>query len=260
MLNLPELLKDGKRYRKRLTLESTLGGIMKKIGLVLFLVAAVGGILLAKMFSFGTIPVHLPSISFSNSVKGSGNVVSEKRNVAEFTAIEAGGAFLVEIAAGKEFSVTVEGDDNLLPMVTTKVNGKTLELSSEKNFSTRNRIKVVITAPKIEEIDASGASRFDVTGIDNENITVEMSGAAKVTLNGKAKSLVVDMGGASRLDALQMTAENATVDGGGASSAKVNATGELKVDVGGASRVRYAGTPKNIYKKTSGVASVNQVD
>jgi hypothetical protein len=260
MLNLPELLIVVKRYRERLRLESIRGGIMKKIGFILFLVAAVGGILLAKMFSFGTIPVHLPTISFNQSVKGSGNLATEKRDVSGFNSVEAGGAFLVEITVGKEFSVQVQGDDNILPLVSTTVDGETLQLATEKRISTTNRIKVIITAPNIQEIAAHGASRFEVSGIDNETLTIDSGGASKVIVNGKATTLKVDMGGASQLDASALTVENVSVDGGGASYAKVSATEDLNVDVGGVSRVRYTGTPKNINKKTSGGATVGQVD
>ncbi len=233
---------------------------MKKIGLILFIVAAVAGIILAKMFSWGSIPIHLPTISFNNSVKGSGNVITETRDLTGFTSVEVGGAFQVDITAGKEFGVQIQGDDNLVPLISTKVNGKVLEIDTDQRLSMRHRIKLIITAPIIDGLDASGASHFEVTGIDNDSLKIESSGASKIKVSGKTKSLTVDIGGASQVDAGALETENATVNGSGASYSKVNATGELTVDADGASRVRYAGTPKSVNKKTSGVASVGQAD
>lgn len=233
---------------------------MKKVGLLIFVVAAVCGIILAKMFSFGSIPIDLPSISFNSKVKGSGNVVAEKRNVSGFRAIEAGGVFFVEVTAGEEYSVEVEADDNLLQFITTRVDGDTLELETEKRFSTRNRIRVRISAPNIEEVRTGGASHFTLSTVNNDSLSVKAGGASKVTVAGKTGRLNIEMGGASGVDASSLEASAVSVDAGGASRANVNVAEELTVDLGGASRVSYSGNPGQVNKRTSGASSLSQND
>ena len=233
---------------------------MKKVGLLIFIAAAVCGIVLAKMFSFGSIPIDLPSISFNSKVKGSGNVAAEKRNVSGFRSVEAGGVFLVEVTAGEEYSVEVEADDNLLQFITTRVDGDTLELETDKRFSTRNRIRVRISAPNIEEIRTGGASHLTLSNVDNDSLTVDTGGASKVTVTGKTGRLNIDMGGASSVNAANLEASAVSIDGGGASKANVKVAEELTVDLGGASRVNYSGNPGHVNKKTSGGASVSQND
>lgn len=232
---------------------------MKKFGILIFVIAVVGGIVLAKMFSFGSLPaLQMPSVSFFSKVKGSGNVVTERRNVTGFTKVDVGGAFQVDVVKGDEFAVEVEADDNLLPLISTKVRNGTLNIDTEERFSTRNGLKVRITAPNIESMDVSGASSATLANVDNEELALDISGASRLKVSGNTISLTIDMGGASKVDASELKASKVTVDGGGASRADVNVTDELKVDLGGASKVTYRGNPSDIEKSTSGASSVKQ--
>ncbi|MCO6511267.1 MAG: DUF2807 domain-containing protein [Aridibacter famidurans] len=232
---------------------------MKKIGILIFIVAIAAGIILAKMFSFGSLPaVSMPSISFFEKVKGSGNVVTEKRNVSEFTKVDVGGVFNVEIVAGKEQSVEVEADDNLLPLIKTRIDGETLRIESEKRYSTRSRLTIRITTPNIERVDLSGASNAVISNIGNEELVLDLSGASRVKVSGKTGSLTLDMSGASKIDAGELSADKVSVDGSGASRATVNVSKDLIADLSGASKVRYMGSPSNVQKKTSGGSSVSQ--
>ena len=234
---------------------------MKKLGILIFIIAAIGGIILAKMFNFGAIPaVEMPSISLFSKVKGSGNVITQKRDLSGFTGVDFGGVFNVEINAGEEYAVEVEADDNLLQYITTRVDGGTLKIGTEERISTRNRIKIRISAPNVEMIDASGASRAVVNNVKSEKLVIDTGGASRVKILGSTTSLVIDMGGASYIDASGLTAAKVIVDGGGASRAKVNAEESLAVDLGGASKVSYAGSPAELKKSTSGASSVKQTD
>lgn len=232
---------------------------MKKIGLLFFIVAAIVGIVLAKMFSFGNIPsLNLPEISLFSGVKGSGNIAVEKRNARDFSSVDVGGAFVVEIESGKDFSLEVEADDNLLPLVTTEVKNGTLRIDSNQRFSTGKRIKVRVSAPDIERLEVSGASKATLNNVDNENLVVDVGGASGVIVKGSTGVLTVDMGGASRINASELVTKKTVVDGGGASSAKVNVTEELIVDLGGASRLTYKGSPAEIKKSVSGASRIRQ--
>ena len=232
---------------------------MKKLGILIFIIAAIGGIILAKMFNFGAIPaVEMPNISLFSKVKGSGSVITQKRDLSGFTGVDFGGVFNVEINAGDEYAVEVEADDNLLQYITTRVDGETLKIGTEERINTKNRIKIRISAPNIEMIEASGASRAVVNNVKNEKLVIDTGGASGVTVSGSTTTLVIDMGGASYVDASGLSASKVTVDGGGASRAKVNAGESLSVDLGGASRVSYTGTPTELKKSTSGASSVRQ--
>lgn len=231
---------------------------MKKIGLLIFIAALIAGICLANVFSTGELTGKGFNLSINHSVNGSGSVASEKRDLADFTEIEVSGVVQVEAIAGKDYSVEVEADDNLLPFVITEVSGGVLRLKTQKSISTKNSIRVRVTAPDIKSLEASGASKVSLDGVSNEIFQIDASGASKITVSGETANLIIDVSGASKIDAGNMQSENATVDASGASGVTVFAANELKADASGASSIVYAGSPKDLIKKTSGASSVKQ--
>ena len=54
-------------------------------------------------------------------ISGSGKRELQKRTVAPFTSISTEGAFTIEVTCQKDVSLEVEGDDNVLPLITTEV-------------------------------------------------------------------------------------------------------------------------------------------
>ena len=231
---------------------------MKKVGLIIFILALTLGLIFANVFSFGKMTTRFFSFSINEGVSGSGNVATEKRDAADFQAVEVGGVFEVEIVAQKDFSVEVEADDNLLSLIKTEVSGGVLKLGTEKRISTKNPIRVRISAPNIEDLDISGASKVSLGNLKNENLQIDSSGASKIIVTGETENLTVDVSGASRIDAENLKSENASIDASGASKVNVLVVNELKSDASGASSIIYSGSPKNLIKKTSGVSSINQ--
>jgi hypothetical protein len=232
---------------------------MKKVGIIIFIIAVIVGISLANLFSVGEKSANFFSFSFNfgKGIKGSGNIMSETRNAANFNKIDVGGVFEVEIVAQKDFSVQVEADDNLLPYIVTEVDGNTLEIKTRKSISSKNPLRVRISAPNIENLDISGASKISLANLKNESLNIDSSGASKINIDGETKNLIIDMSGASRLDAENLRAENVSVEASGASNASVFVSGDLKADLSGTSQVNYVGNPQNLQKKTSGASFVN---
>src|ERR1044071_3968408 len=83
-------------------------------------------------------------------VKGSGKRVVQKRQISPFTSISTEGAFEIEVTCQKDPSLEVEGDDNILEIVTAEVSGNVLRLKSSKSFSTSEPVRFKITVPNLE--------------------------------------------------------------------------------------------------------------
>lgn len=231
---------------------------MKKVGIIIFVVAVILGITVANMFSWGRTSAKVLNFSINfGGVKGSGVTAVEKRDVSGFKSIKAGGAIEIEIVAQKEYSVEVEADDNLLQFVETKVSGSRLEISTSERLKMKKPVRVRISAPNIEAIDISGATKVSLSDVSNESLNVEASGASKVNVTGSSKKLIVELSGASRLDAENLQAVQASIDASGASSASVAVSEDLKADLSGASKVTYAGDPQ-LTKSTSGASKVSK--
>ncbi len=232
---------------------------MKKIGFFIFLLALIGGLVAANATSFGKIGGNFFNFSLKvGSEKGSGRMASEVRELTGFHAIEVGSTFEVEIVAQRDFSVAIEADDNLLPLIETEVRRGVLRIKTQRKLSSENPLKIRIFAPDIDALEVSGAARLSVTGLKNAGIAIDSSGASKIKLEGETAKLTVDVSGASQVEAEELKADTAIIDASGASHVDVNVKGELKTDASGASRISYTGTPTSVVTKKSGASSVTQ--
>ncbi|NNE97665.1 MAG: DUF2807 domain-containing protein [Pyrinomonadaceae bacterium] len=232
---------------------------MKKIGVLVFILALIVGSVAAYIFSVGNFfSDDSISIGLSRRTSPSGNVVVEKREVSDFKAVQVSGLFTVEIVAQKEFSLEVETDDNILQYIKTEVNDGVLVISKERGWFKKFRAKIRISAPHIEGLEVSGVTKTSLENLDGESLKIELSGASKIEASGKVNDLEIDMNGASKLNAKGLKAVNVSVDGSGASRAYVSVRQKLNSDLSGASRVSYYGDPAEINKENSGASSLRQ--
>ena len=224
---------------------------MKKFGFVVFAAALSIGLIFTANCGLGGIK------SFAG-VQGSGVMKTEQRNVSGFSKIEVGGAMNVEVAVQKDFSVTIEGDDNLLQHIKTEVSGDTLKIYSDGKLSMKTKMNVKILMPEIDGLNISGASGAVVTNVKSDSLELKASGASKVKVEGEVKNLKSEASGASKIDTENLRAENADVEASGASNSTVFSSNELKADASGASSIYYIGEPKNINQKSSGASSIKK--
>ena len=201
--------------------------------------------------------------------------------LADFTAVEAGSAFVVEITQSDTFSVTIRVDDNISDLVDVSKAGDTLKIRLEPSVSLRNAtLEAEITMPDLEGLELSGAAKATVSGftssgevdialsgastldgdLEADDIEIDASGASRVTLEGLATELNLEVSGASSLDLSNFTVDTADVRLSGASDATVRAQERIDpVDVSGASRLRYLGDPSLEDVSTSGGSTVEKV-
>lgn len=230
---------------------------MKKFGFIVFAGALILGLVVSTLFSLGRVSDSFFNFSFNFSgQKGSGVMASDVRDVRGFSAIDVGGVFQVEVTAQKDFEVEVEADDNLLQYIETEVHGDTLQIKTDKRLSPTGPIRVRISAPNIESIEASGAANVIVNELKNASVSLDASGASRVKLNGETTKLTVDVSGATNVNAADLRSETAIVEASGASHVDVHATGTLKADASGASKITYSGSPTSVQKSDSGAGKV----
>jgi len=198
------------------------------------------------------------SINNFGGIRGSGNAKTETRNVSGFKEIKAGGAVNLEIIVQKDFSVSVEADDNLLEHIKTEVSGDTLSISPKDSISPKTKINIKISMPELTNLDVSGASTANVSGAKTDSLKLNASGASKINIDGETKSLDAKASGASKIEAENLRTENAKADSSGASTVTVAPTSDLDAEASGASTVIYTTEPKNIKQNASGASSIKK--
>jgi hypothetical protein len=194
---------------------------------------------------------------FGAQIKGSGKRELQKREVAAFTSISTEGAFTVEVTCGKDRSLEVEGDDNVLEYVTSDVSGNTLRLKNRKNYSTSEPVKFKISVPNLDGLSVNGAGHIDVKGVNNDKFEIDTNGAATIVVSGNTKVIDVGANGAGKVDAHNLHADRGIVDSRGVARIDVDVKSQLDVSVQGPSTVTYLGDPV-VNKSVQGTGKVEK--
>lgn len=71
---------------------------------------------------------------FSSSVKGSGNSVTEERTLDYVSRIEVDGNFNIEITSGEISNLKIEAEDNIIPLIETKVDDEKLTIKMKEKL------------------------------------------------------------------------------------------------------------------------------
>ncbi|MBX7219340.1 MAG: DUF2807 domain-containing protein [Blastocatellia bacterium] len=190
--------------------------------------------------------------TFSFRVKGNGIVKTETRSVPAFTAIDSEGSFDVVVECQKAQNLVVEAEENILPLIETKVEDGTLHIDSKKSFSTRKGIKIVISVPDLNEVELSGSGNISVAEVKTDRFKVDVNGSGNVTVQGATKAADISLSGSGNINTSKLTSEQAQVDLSGSGNIKVFANQEIEGDISGSGNILYAGEPTNVRKHVRG--------
>jgi hypothetical protein len=181
--------------------------------------------------------------SFGSRIRGSGKRELQKRNVGPFTSITTEGAFDIEITCQKDPSLEVEGDDNILSLVTSEASGNVLRLRRTSDYSVGEPVKFKISVPNLEGLSVSGAGHIEIKGMNNDKFELDSSGAPSISVAGNTKMLDIDTTGAAKIDTHSLHATRAVVDSKGVSKVDLDVVEQLDVTVSGPSLITYKGDP-----------------
>jgi len=203
---------------------------------------------------------------------GSGNVGRENRTVPAFTAIVIEGSGNVTLSQESSQSVSVETDDNLLPLVKTEVRAGVLYLGFKPG--TRpvhvSQLEFLIGVPKLTAVKISGSGNLHATGLIRADelaleisgsgsiyselavgrLTVAISGSGGMTAEGKADQLALTINGSGSMQAHDLVSGTAEVAVNGSGEAVVNARRAISIEVSGSGRVAYGGGAKATITKS----------
>jgi hypothetical protein len=176
-------------------------------------------------------------------IKGSGKRETQKRDVQAFTSISSQGAFNIEVVAQKSQGVEIEGDDNILPLITTEVSNNVLRIKSTKGFSVSEPVAIRVAVPDLVSLNVSGAGKVDISGLKNDKFEIDCEGAPTIKVSGFTKVIDIDTSGAAKIDTHNLHASKGVVDSKGVSKIDVDVKDELDVTISGPSTVTYEGDP-----------------
>ena len=191
-------------------------------------------------------------------VVGSGEMVVETVELEDYTAIELRVAADMNVTIGEPTPLTIEADDNIMPLIKIEVVKGTLIISTEHNFTSKKGPNINVTVAQLDAISVKGAADVHVTKLDNEAFTVAVTGSADVFLSGSTDTLTLSATGAADVDAFELASRNASVSMTGASDANISVADALTVSIVGAGDLNYKGDAK-VTKQIVGGGDVNKV-
>lgn len=201
------------------------------------------------------------SIPSDARITGSGNIITRRVNIADFSRIETSRAvhLVVEKRSGRE--AIIEADDNIMPYVIVEVDGGCLNVGIDDEIKSLNDVTVKVTVPSdgnISAISASSASRvtveteikspklmLDASSAANINITksdvgtcsIDASSAANVEGAIKADNCVIDMSSASDVNVALLAVKCDVTATSAASATLSGEAGDIEITVSSAAKV-----------------------
>jgi hypothetical protein len=242
--------------------------------IVLFVAAVVIAAVLAAAFFLGAWHPF-------GQVVGSENLVTQEKFFSDFSVVDVGNGFEVDITQSVSYSIKITTDDNVLDNVEVFKTSDTLTIRLKLGYSYESvTLKAKITLPELHELELSGGTHGTVEGFSSSHeFVTELSGGSFLSgdfsttgdaqftlsggshlseLNGTANNLRISGSSGSHLDLSDFNVHDASVSLSGGSHATINLDGRLDAEVSGGSHLLYFGDPTMGDIDTSGGSTVSK--
>ncbi|MCJ7710599.1 MAG: DUF2807 domain-containing protein, partial [Chloroflexi bacterium] len=130
-----------------------------------------------------------PTSSQEGTVQGEGEVTSEDRTTTAFSHVSVGAGMHVIVRSGAETSVTLAAQENLLPLITTDVQGDQLVVEvAAPGISSTEPITLTVHLPELASIALSAGASGTVEVVGRA-LTVDVSAGAVIKAIGEVDAL-----------------------------------------------------------------------
>lgn len=217
-------------------------------------------LILVTLFAFSSVSAgnFLNSLFSHSGIEGSGELTTEERDVKSFDKIESSGSYDIYVQVGEEQNIEITYDDNLIDLIITRVSGKTLKISSEGTYSSRNTCRIDITVPELEKVYLSGSGDIEIVDLNETSFIFKLSGSGDLRASGKVEELEIRLSGSGDIDTRELMAKDTYCKVSGSGSIKVRAEEYFDGSVSGSGNIYYYGEPDHISTHVSGSGRIKK--
>jgi hypothetical protein len=185
-------------------------------------------------------------VTACSATAGSGQLATQSPQVSGFTSVELTGVGELSIDQTGTESLTVSAEDNLLPLLTSRVEGDTLILGKKPNtrIVTTKPITYTLTMKDITGLAVSGSGTINAPKLTTAALRIEISGSGVITTAGNADDQSLEISGSGRYLADGLTSKTTTAEISGSGTANVVASNALDVKISGSGTLTYSGNPQ----------------
>ena len=186
-----------------------------------------------------------------------GTVVSEERELADFSAISLSGVANINLTQGSPQQVTVVTHEELIDAIETTVSND--QLAIEMEFCSNediDQLDINITIPDISALSISGIGNITSTNdINVDDLDLVITGVGGMDLQGAVDNLDIVSQGVGSISAFDLVSNNCDITLSGTGNVEVTVNTQLDVVISGAGNVLYRGNP-NIDSNITGVGNL----
>lgn len=186
---------------------------------------------------------------------------SQRHTYAGFDKVDVSAGVEVVLSQGafdvKAETTEGEGFDNLI----VEVDGDTLRISRKQttmfNFSGGPRYRVTVSAPAYSDFGASSGSSVSGKGLQLQDVSINVSSGASMSLDGTCTSLDLDMSSGASFSGEDLRCDAASVQASSGASAHAWASKRAKGDASSGASVSFSGNPAEFERDSSSGGSVS---
>lgn len=194
------------------------------------------------------------------TVRGSGVMGREIRQVGAFHSVVIEGGVDVHYQRSQTMQVSITGDQNLLPLIKTQTRAGILTISSTGSYQPQLPLVVEIRGPRLQAISLEGSGDTVLNDVDENSLKLELNGSGQLRADGKVDRLAVSLNGSGDVDATNLVTGQADMTIEGSGSIDITAPQALTAKISGSGDVNYYGRPEKIEKQLTGSGEVQPGD
>lgn len=204
-------------------------------------------------------------------VTGSGKVVTETREVSNFSRITLAGIGDLYVTQGENVSIRIEAEDNLIPYFDTAVQGNTLTIRIKNEYMgidlhPTKPVKFHVTTPKIKALTLAGSGNILASNVQATDFNISLLGSGNISTESlTATNVGIRLAGSGdiKLGSLHADDVSMTLAGSGNFSVQELTATTVGVSIAGSGDVRLDKLTAKKFTSTSagsgGVSAAGEV-
>ncbi|CAN1211306.1 Putative auto-transporter adhesin head GIN domain-containing protein [Tumidithrix helvetica PCC 7403] len=192
-------------------------------------------------------------------IRGSGVFKTESREVTTFSSISFKSVGKLKIQQNGKESLTISAEDNILPILESRVSDQILYISNanESSINPTKPIEFVVEVKSLESLNIDGVGSIEANGIQGKRLSVSLDGVGSVAIAGNVDVLDLSLSGVGSFQGGELKTNQATVRNKGVGSAVVNVSDRLDATVSGIGSIEYIGFPQ-VKESVKGMGAIKK--
>lgn len=160
------------------------------------------------------------------TVQGSGNIIEQTVEVSNFDRVRLAASGDVYIEQGDAESLTIEADDNILPLLVSNLSDGTELLLGTKPMTSMNPSKPIVyrlTVKNLVGISISGSGNVYAEPIQSTSMKITLSGSGNIDIKGlESDSLSIALPGSGKITIDDVSVKAVDTDAKGSGDIKLS--------------------------------------